>query len=298
MLLRNLAEQLLARKLGQVSQTEAQVGFQTGGKLGLEDQKVLRVPVGLPAFTLLGWRNIIYLFQCETFDVGALGQAGRFLNMSEMSDSAFSLKGELDMKEATAAEALVIVTAEEGEIEVGELPALFSLGDSPRAESPASLLQGDGVRNLLAPVNIEPYSLELCRYSWTVLKSDAGIVVSQADVFDNAAPCEVGLSRFKREGEFMEETEKKKKRESAAGSGKEGGEGETEGRKQRRGREGGKEEGREGGMKREREGGRKKKKKKKKIETKGTQPIALCSQEEKKNIFGEEKEHREEMARE
>lgn len=39
--------------------------------------------------------------------------------MSEMSDSAFSLKGEVDIKEATAAEALVIVTVEEGEIEDG-----------------------------------------------------------------------------------------------------------------------------------------------------------------------------------
>lgn len=39
--------------------------------------------------------------------------------MSEMSDSAFSLRGEEAIKEATAAEALVIVTVEEGEIEVG-----------------------------------------------------------------------------------------------------------------------------------------------------------------------------------
>lgn len=43
----------------------------------------------------------------------------RFLSMSEMSERAFSLRGEVDMKEATAAEALVIVTVEEGEIEDG-----------------------------------------------------------------------------------------------------------------------------------------------------------------------------------
>lgn len=39
--------------------------------------------------------------------------------MSEMSDSAFSLNGEEAIKEATAAEALVIVTVEEGEFEDG-----------------------------------------------------------------------------------------------------------------------------------------------------------------------------------
>ena len=39
--------------------------------------------------------------------------------MSDMSDRAFSLKGEVDMKEATAAEALVIVTVEGGGIEEG-----------------------------------------------------------------------------------------------------------------------------------------------------------------------------------
>lgn len=39
--------------------------------------------------------------------------------MSEISDKAFSLKGEVDINEAIAAEALVIVSAEEGEIEDG-----------------------------------------------------------------------------------------------------------------------------------------------------------------------------------
>lgn len=39
--------------------------------------------------------------------------------MSEMSDKAFSLKGEDDMKEAIAAEALVMVRADEGETEDG-----------------------------------------------------------------------------------------------------------------------------------------------------------------------------------
>lgn len=39
--------------------------------------------------------------------------------MSEISERAFSLKGEVDINEATAAEALVIVAAEEGEIDEG-----------------------------------------------------------------------------------------------------------------------------------------------------------------------------------
>lgn len=39
--------------------------------------------------------------------------------MSDISDSAFSRKGDVDIKEATAAEALVIVMVAEGEIEEG-----------------------------------------------------------------------------------------------------------------------------------------------------------------------------------
>ena len=39
--------------------------------------------------------------------------------MSEISESAFSLKGEVAIKEATAAEALVMVTVEEGDTEDG-----------------------------------------------------------------------------------------------------------------------------------------------------------------------------------